>query len=104
MGSDYPSETWPRISFWLSLLINIAIFFTPLVDRPASRGELILFALPDAVVTLTTLLATYRVADFHQRAMRQQMILGLIVTVAACATLFTLVLMDPHTGHFWGLG
>lgn len=48
LGTDFPGERWPRISLWIALAVNISIFLTPLVDRPASRGELMLFALPDA--------------------------------------------------------
>jgi hypothetical protein len=95
----YPREQWPRISFWVALAVNVAIFFTPLVDRPASRGELMLFALPDAIVVLAARIASYRVTNVHQRAMRQQMIFGLVVAVAFCAILFTLVLIDPRTRH-----
>jgi hypothetical protein len=103
LGADYPEEQWPRISFWVALVVNIAIFFTPLVDRPASRGELMLFAVPDAIVVFGARIASYNVVDVHQRAVRQQMILGLVFAVALCAILFTLVLMDPRTGHSWGL-
>jgi FtsH-binding integral membrane protein len=99
LGLDYRGERWPRASFWVALLVNVGLFFTPLVNRPASRGELMLFALPDAIVVLAARIASYPVADEHQRAMRQQMILGLIVAVAFCATLFALMLMEPHTAH-----
>jgi hypothetical protein len=102
LRAEYPAERWPRIGFWLCLIVNIAVFFTPLVDRSSSRGELMLFALPDAIVVLTALIASYPVTDVHQRAMRQQMILGLVVAIAFCAVLFTLTLIDPHTGHSWG--
>jgi hypothetical protein len=102
LGSDYPGEQWPRIGFWASLVVNIAIFFTPLVDRPAYRGEAMLFALPDAIVVLTARTASYPVTDVHQRAIRQQMILGLIVAIAFCVILFTLTLIDHRTGHSWG--
>ena len=56
-----------------------------------------LFALPDAVILLAARIASYQVVDEHQRAMRQQMILALIVAVAFCATLFGLALMERHT-------
>lgn len=99
LGSDYPGERWPRISLWLALLVNVAIFFTPLVDRPISRGELMLFALPDAVIVLGARVATYSVANDHQRAMRQQMVLGLVVAVVFCAVVLGLTLMEPHRAH-----
>lgn len=102
LGADYPGEQWPRVSFWAALAVSIAIFFTPLVDRPASRGELMLFAPPDAILTLTARIASYPVADDHQRAMRQQMILGLIVAIAFCVILFGLTLVEKQTGHSWG--
>ncbi len=99
VGSDYPGERWPRIGIAVALLVNVGVFFTPLVDRPASRGEIMLFALPDAVILLIAWIATYRVVDVHQRAMRQQLILGLIVAVAFCAILFTLTLIQPRGAH-----
>jgi hypothetical protein len=99
IGSEYPAERWTRIGFWLALLVNVAIFFTPLVDRPSSRGELMLFALPDALVMLGARIVTYHPTDLHQRARRQQMILGFILAVGFCAIFFTLVLIDLRTGH-----
>ena len=102
LGRDFPGEQWPRIGFWISLVVNIGIFFTPLVDRPISRGELMLFALPDAIVVLVAMsverMVSYPAVDVHQRAVRQQIILGLVLAIAFCAILFTLVLIDPRTG------
>lgn len=92
--SDYPGQRWVTISFWTAGLVNVAILFTPLMKGPASRGELILFALPDAIVTLAVRIATYKVADDHQRAMRQQMVLGLIVAGVIFAGLFLLILRE----------
>lgn len=99
LKSDCPGERWPQVSFWVALLVNIGLFFTPLVDRPASRGELILFALPNAIIVLAALIISYSAADQHQRATRQQMILGLIVAVAFCAILFALTLVEPNATH-----
>ena len=99
LGLDYPGERWPQISFWIALLVNIGIFFTPLVNRPPSRGELMIFAVPDAVVVLAVRTFTYPLTDIHQRATRQTMILGLVVAVAFCAFLVTMVLVDPHTAR-----
>lgn len=78
---DYPTERWPHVSVWIALVVNAAIFFTPLVDRPASRGELMLFALPDAIIVLGARIASYQVIDDHQRATLQMMILGFVVAV-----------------------
>jgi hypothetical protein len=49
---DFPGARWPRVALLVALLADVAIFFTPLVDRPPSRGELMLFALPDLVIFL----------------------------------------------------
>lgn len=78
---DYPNERWPRIALSIALIVTIALFFTPIVDHPESRGELMIFALPDAVIVLLVRIASYPVTDQHQRAMRQQMILALIVAI-----------------------
>lgn len=94
LGSDYPGERWPWIGLGLSLLVDVALFFTPLVDRPASRGELIIFGATDAVVVLTVRIVTYRVANVHQRAMRQQMILALLVAVVVSGLLFAAALAE----------
>lgn len=97
LESYYPGERWVRISFWTAMVVNIAIFFTPLVDHPLSRGDLMIFAAPDAVVVLATRIFTYSVTDVHKRANRQTMILGLVVAVAISAFLFFASLMDTHT-------
>ncbi|GGY94158.1 hypothetical protein [Novosphingobium colocasiae] len=95
LRKDYPTETWPYVGFWIALAVNAAIFLTPLVDRPASRGELMLFALPDAIIVLGARIASFHVSDDHQRAMRQTMILGLVVAATFCSALYTLILLHP---------
>lgn len=99
LGADFGRERWNRVSLWLALLANIGIFFTPLVDRPASRGELLLFALPDAVIVLASRIVSYRVTNVHQRATRQTMILGLVVAIIFCFSLFALTWLYPHTAQ-----
>jgi ABC-type Fe3+-siderophore transport system permease subunit len=96
---DYPKEIWPRNSLAAALLINTGIFFTPLVDRPSSRGEVMRFALPDTVVALVVLIASYRVTNVRQRAARQTLILGLVVTVVFCGGLFALMLAELPAAH-----
>ncbi|TPG21736.1 hypothetical protein EAH87_04640 [Sphingomonas koreensis] len=93
LGIDYSGERWPTISFSIALVANIGLFFTPLLDRPASRGEIMLFALPDAMIVLVTLILSYQVVDEQQRAKRYTMILGLVVASVACAALFALTLI-----------
>lgn len=94
---EHPEERWLRVGFWFALLVNVGLFFTPIVDRPASRGELMIFALPDTVVVLAVGLAYYPADDVRQRAVRQQMILGLVVAGLFCATVFGFALIEPHT-------
>lgn len=93
LAAQYRGERWPWIAFALALLVNLGLFLTPLFDRPASRGEIMLFAFPDTILFLTARIATYRVADVHQRAMRQQMALALLLAVAFGGILFFLMLI-----------
>ena len=97
LGLQNPEERWLRVGFWCAFIVNAGLFFTPIVDRPASRGELMIFALPDAVVLLAVGLAYYPAGDARQRAVRQQMILGLVVASLFCATLFGFALIEPRT-------
>jgi Na+-translocating ferredoxin:NAD+ oxidoreductase RnfA subunit len=90
LAMSYPGESWPRTSFWLCSLVLAGIFFTPLVDGPPSRGEFLLFALPAVIVVLVARIASYSAANDHQRAMRQQMILALVVAAVFCVILFAL--------------
>lgn len=94
---EYPAELWLRVGFWLALIVNVGLFFTPVVDRPASRGELMIFALPDAVVLLAVGSIYYPANDARQRAVRQQMVLALVVAILFCATLFGFALIESHT-------
>lgn len=96
LAADYPGERWPWIALSIALLVNIGLFFTPMVDRPASRGELMIFALPNAVVVLIARIASYCVADERQRAMRQLMILALVVVILFGAVLVAATIAAPH--------
>lgn len=96
LARDYPAEQWPKLGLIGSALINFLIFFTPFVSRPASRGEIMIFALPDAIVVLTALIAFYKVETPHQRAVRQQMIFGLTVALGFSAVLFSLIMIGPY--------
>jgi hypothetical protein len=60
-------------------------------------GELMLFALPDAMIVLGIRIASYHVGDEHQRAMRQMMILGLVVAATFCSILYALILLHPDS-------
>lgn len=88
IARTYRGARWPWVGFATALVVEVAMFFTPLLHGRASRGEIMMFAAPDAVVMLAARLASFRVADEHQRAVRQQLILGLVVAVILTALLF----------------
>ncbi|MEO7277344.1 MAG: hypothetical protein ABIW33_04910 [Sphingomicrobium sp.] len=102
VGKDYRTQRWPWIAFWCALALNVIILFSPLTDRPASRGEIMLFAPVDTAVLLIAAIAAFKVDNVHQRAMRQQMYLGLVVATSLCAFILAATLMDPRTGLSWG--
>ena len=85
---ESPGERWIWVGFWISAVVDVAMFFTPVLQGPVSRGEIMLFGFPDAIVLLIARLATYEAADAHRRAVRQQLVLGLILGLAFCALLF----------------
>ncbi|NMN06882.1 MULTISPECIES: hypothetical protein [unclassified Novosphingobium] len=95
LGKDYPGERWPRPAFFICLIVNVLLFFTPIMDRRPSRGELMIFALPDVIIVLMILIASKKAVDVHQRAVRQQMILGLIVALLFCSVLYSLIIFYP---------
>ena len=97
IGLEYAGQRWPRVVLWLATLVNVGILFSPLVDRPASRGEVMLFAVPDVVIFLTARIVTCSAVTVSQRATRQQMILGLVVAIGFCAILFALAILQPRT-------
>ena len=82
---DYPGQRWPWISLAMALLIDIGMFLTPIFDRPASRGEILMFALPNATIFLFARALSYPIDDVHQRAVRQQLIVGAILAAAFSA-------------------
>jgi len=86
---DFPDEKWPQRTFWISLLINIGIFFTPIIDRPASRGELIIFGLPDGFIVAIAMIAHNR---SWTRSVRTQLIATIVLFTAACAALLAFVI------------
>jgi len=55
--------------------------------------------LPDAVIFMAARTWTYPVTDVHQRAVRQQLIIGLILAIAVCAIFMSILLIPPHTPH-----
>lgn len=88
---DFPGEKWPQRVFWVSLLVNIGVLCSPLVDRPASRGELALFLLPDGFVVLIAMIAHNQALA---RSVRAQLIATVVVFTAACAALLALVILQ----------
>jgi hypothetical protein len=97
IGQEYSGQRWPWVAVSVALATNIGLFFTPLFDRPASRGEVMVFALPDIAIFLAVRAATYPTADAHQRAVRQQLIVGVILAVAVSAIILATGLI-PERG------
>ena len=91
IGSDYRGQQWPRIAFVLALLLNVGILFSPLAHLPASKGDLLFFGAPDAAIMLAARAVTYPATDVHQRAVRQQLIFGLVLAVAFCAIILSIM-------------
>lgn len=79
IGSEYRGERWPWIALSLALLFNVGLFFSPLAHQPGSKGDILFFGVPDAAIVLAARTKSYRVIDDHSRAVRQQMILGLVL-------------------------
>lgn len=90
----FPKIRYFWISFWIALIVNFAIFLTPLVERSASRGEVLLFALPNSIIFLTALTLSYSVVDDRSRAMRQYMLLGIIVAILFSMILYASILIN----------
>lgn len=72
IAQDYRGQKWPKIALAIAALFNFAMFFSPLATLPASKGDIMFFAAPDAVIFLAARTLTYPVTDVHQRAVRQQ--------------------------------
>jgi len=99
VGADYPGQRWPKIAFLIALMLNVSLFFSPLANLPASKGDILFFAAPDAAIVLGARAITYPVSNDHQRAVRQQMIVGLILALAFCAMILSIMLMPaPDAG------
>ena len=95
-ASDYPGERWPWLALLIATLVNVGIFFTPLVAGPASRGEIMVFAAPDAVIVLAARAISYSAIDAHQRAVHGQLIVGLILVAAFCAIILAGAFVPPR--------
>lgn len=89
IGQAYRPDTWPLLAVATAIAVNVAMFFTPIVQRPASRGEILLFAAPDVLIFLIFRTANFRVVDEQSRAVRQQLIVGTIIVATFCALLLS---------------
>ncbi|MBU6269016.1 MAG: hypothetical protein KGN34_15830 [Sphingomonadales bacterium] len=89
IGAEYPGQKWPVIAIAIAATINVATLCTPLATLPTSKGDVMFFAAPDAVIFLAARTFTYPATDPHQRAVRQQLILALILALAFCAILLS---------------
>lgn len=93
---SYLEERWLWITLSVAVAINIALFFTPLADGPASRGEIMVFALPDITIFLAARAISYPVTNDHQRAVRQQLVAGVILAIAFCAIILSIGLIPAR--------
>lgn len=99
IGSEYPGERWPRVAFIIALAFNLGLFFSPLAHLPASKGDLLFFGVPDTAIMLAARTFSYPVRDMHQRAVRQQLILGLILALAFCACILAMMFIPDRAAH-----
>lgn len=99
IGSNYPGEQWPRIALFIALLFNVSMFFSPLAGFPASKGDIGFFGVPDLVILLAARAFSYPVTDAHQRAVRQQLFVGLILASAFCAMILSILLLPAPKAH-----
>ncbi|WP_288936930.1 hypothetical protein [uncultured Sphingomonas sp.] len=93
---DVRYERWARIAVAVAAVISIGLFFTPAFDRPASRGEVLFFALPDIAVFFMARAMSYPDADEHQRAVRQQLFVGFAFALALCVLMFATAFIPNH--------
>lgn len=91
IGSDYAGQKWPKIALAVAAIFNFSMFFSPLAKLPASKGDIMFFAAPDAVIFMAARTFNYPVADVHTRAVRQQLIVGLILALAFCAIIMAIL-------------
>ena len=96
LGWDSAGEAWPWVGLGLATIVNLGVFFTPIFDHPASRGEILSFAMPDLVVVMAARIAYYPTNDVHDRAVRQQLVVGLIIAVALCALILAIGFVPDH--------
>jgi len=92
IGSDYAGKIWPKIALVVAAIFNFLMFFSPLAKMPASKGDIMFFAVPDAVIFMAARTFTYPVSDVHTRAVRQQLIVGLVLALAFCAIIMAILL------------
>jgi hypothetical protein len=78
-----------------ALLFNIALFFSPLAGIPASKGDLMFFAVPDAAIVLAARTVAYPATNDHQQAVRQQLTMGLILALAFSAIILSIMFIPP---------
>lgn len=92
MAREHPGARWSWIALLIAATTNAALFLTPMAHHPASRGEVMILALPDATIYLTARAMTLPATDVHERAVRQQVVVGAILayvfSALIIATLF----------------
>ncbi len=96
VARGYDGERWPWVALFVAAVVNVALLFSPIFDRPASRGEILFFAGPDVVIFLAARVRSYRVPDLQARAVRQQLIVGLVLALLFTALILSMALLPDH--------
>lgn len=84
---DHRRERWFVAGMAVATIANVAIFLTPLVERPTSRGELMIFLGPTVIVLLLARLLSYPVRDARSNANRLLLVLSLVTASILYATM-----------------
>lgn len=99
IAQDYAGERWPRRALLVAATFNIALLVSPFSQTPATKGDLLFFGLPDAIIFMIARVITYKATDLHGRAVRQQLIAGVVLALAVCAILFATLLIPDAQPH-----
>lgn len=96
---DYRGERWPWVALFTAAAVNLAMLFSPIFDRPASRGEILFFAGPDIVIFLAARVRSYPVPDVQARAVRQQLIVALILAIMFTALILSIAMLPDRVAR-----
>lgn len=96
---EHRDERWARIGFLLVLLFDAGLFFSPLAHLPASKGDVLFFAVPDAAILFGARVFSYRPTSIEERAAHQRMIAGFIVALIFSAVILSMMFLPSGPRH-----